>query len=587
MRILCLAVALIALSFSAYANVDFTAVVSPNPVVVGQNFQVSFRISNGSARSVDPPSFDDFAFVNGPQVSQSTQILNGRMSSTQEFIYVLRAKREGAFSIGPASTTIDGKKYRTKPVTVKVIAKSQQQLAREQALQKQLADNVFIEAHASPRSVYQGEQLLLSYRFFSALNFSDQDFSQPSLNNLWLEKLDTESRGVQVQKDGKRMVRFDLLRAIAFPQKSGEIRLEPYTANITVKVPDNSRTRRDMFGFRRQEYSNEPLSLRSPSLVLNVKPLPEQGKPANFAGIVGEYTVTMSVDKQQAKANDAVTVRIVFEGKGNLKLIDAPELDVPRDIEVYDPKVNDNIDVTSSGMKGRRVFEYVLIPRRAGEFEVQATDVAWFDPKKEQYQQLAKPSVALTIGEGDGDASGIVASGSRSEEVEIVGKDIRFVKEIDAGSLTKADQDSFFGSVLFYVAALAPFPLVLVLVGWRKQSSKSPSTAQRQAQAAKQFGASAKRLQSASSPTYKDIEGLLRTYVSDRFLLPIGEQNKDSIASTLSTHGVNEGTVTHLLATLDQCAMSMYAPSTEQSSPVAMLDQARSVVEQLESEVSA
>jgi hypothetical protein len=184
-------------------------------------------------------------------------------------------------------------------------------------------------------------------------------------------------------------------------------------------------------------------------VIVTVNPLP--AGPADFSGAVGRFDLRSSITSTSVKENDAITLRLDVTGNGNIKLINAPKLKLPADFEIYDPKTQSNFTSSAEGLNGNISFEYLFLPRFAGDYTIPPVDFIYFDPATGKYVTKSSQEFRIHVDKGDGSQPANVRSIFAKEDVKYLGKDIRFIKS-DIELNPKGD--IFFGSFLFYLIYL-------------------------------------------------------------------------------------------------------------------------------------
>lgn len=359
---------------SAVLGQSFTASVNRTTVAVGEPFEVIFTLAGGNGGQFNPPKFAGFQVVGGPNQSSSYSSINGVTSQTVGLGYELVAVKVGTFTIEPASVTMNGKEYSTKPITLKVVkgAPQQQQNTQQQAdngepikaTAKDLLKQVMIRAVVDKSHVYLGEQIILTYKFYTQVGIVNMEPDKaPDLTGFWsqdLTKTNKPDPSVKTETyNGLRYKVVELQKKILFPEHSGNITIDPLAMTVVAQVPRPPQTvMEQMFG---GGYNELKVKVASPPVVVRVKPLPEAGKPPSFTGAVGKFTVSAGVDKHELKANESLTYNLKITGSGNIKLLKDANINPPTDFEKYDPKVTDSVNVSEQGVAGTRTLSYLLI----------------------------------------------------------------------------------------------------------------------------------------------------------------------------------------------------------------------------------
>lgn len=564
-------------AFSSWADVTFTA-SAPKTVAVGQQFRLSYSL-NDKGKDIRVPEISDFDVKFGPEVSrgQSMQIIGTQVETTisETYTYILQAKEEGTFEIGPATITVDNKQYRSNSLSIKVVpADKANQIAPSRSNQEQQEqtrtaqisnEDVFLRVHASKNSMYENEGFLVTYKLYFRIGLENYSIPTPNFENFIAHELEG-SGNVSVNTEnhnGKVYRTFVMRQYILYPQKSGKLTIPSEKIDIVAAFL----VRRARSFFDNDQYANVNKSIHSNAVTIDVKPLPS-GKPASFSGSVGDYKMTSSITSEKVKTNEGITIKLNISGSGNLKMVKNPEFTFPNDFEIYDPKVELNTKVSQSGVTGNKSIEYLIIPRYAGDFTIPSVEFSYFDPKTGSYKSLSTPEYKLHVEKGkDGDApSQAVVNYSNKEDLRYLGKDIRYIKTNDAHFSQKGD--FLFGTLTYYLSYLIPAVLFIVFfIIYRKQAKENANLALVRTRKANKVAS--KRLKLAGKllkdnkkeEFYDEILSALWGYLSDKLNIPLASLSKDNVEAELTKYGAEEGTMKDLIGLLNTCEFARYAPS--------------------------
>jgi hypothetical protein len=577
----------IGLLTSSAQNVSFTASVEQTTVGMGDQFEVTFILNGtGGGKNFRPPAFNEFLVVGGPNQSTNMQFINGAVSSSVSYSYVLQPRAEGKFTIPPATVEEGGKQYQTQPVVVTVVKGSAPQQQRSQPgqqpeesadLGKQIDENLFLKVDLDKSRVYQGEQITATYKLYNRTRLANLSIGKlPAFTGFWSEDLE-EIKQVRFDREvvnGKPFNVAVLKKVALFPQRAGTLYLDPMEVTCIVQIQSRRRTN-DIFDqffndpFFGGGFSNVNHKVKNQSSAITVVPLPLTGILEGFKGAVGKFQMEAWVDKKQTKTNEPVTLKVKISGVGNLKLIESPTIVVPPDLERYDPKISDNFSVQNGRTAGTRTFEYLLIPRHAGDQTIPSFPFAYFNPESKRYVGLHSPSFTIAIGKGTESASS-VSTGLSKEDVKLLGEDIRFIKSEGADLQRKGE--SFAGSTVFYALFVSPFVAfsALVLVIRRRarvfgdiaslKSRKARKMAQRRLVDAKKHLAAKSR-----ERFYEEISRALWGYLGDKMGLPPSDLSIDRVRSVLGARGVSEELLARLTETIEQCEFARFAPPSDEA----------------------
>jgi hypothetical protein len=560
-------------SFTAEAQGVFTASVDKEQVSFGDYFQLTFTFEGSQGgKNFRPPAFNNFMVLSGPNQSTRMQIINGAVSSSISYTYILQPRDEGKFTIGSASIEAEGKKYQSQPITIEVVkgtAQPRSKRAENESpdIRSQIGNNLMIKAVVDRTQVYQGEQITVSYKVYTRVQILSYNIAKsPSFTGFWSEDLETPK---QIQMGNEtingREYAVGLLRKLAlFPQRSGTLSLEPMEIEVTVPVRNQSHDFFDNFfdNSRPAQYktATEPVTI-------TVQPLPSGNVPAGFNGAVGLYQMETNLDKQDVKTNDAVTLRVKISGQGNLKLLEPPAISFPADLEKFDPKISNSINTQGNRIAGSRTFEYLLIPRHSGDQKIPPFTFSYFDTVKQKFVSLHSPEFVLKVQRGSEPESTGVA-GLNREDVKLLGEDIRFIKSGNISFQRKGE--SFVGSALFYVLYISPLFLFIVFLVFFKQKEKEMSDvvslrSRKARKIAKQRLSIAKKLleEKKKEEFYAEVSRALWGYLTDRLKIPPSDLNRETISSTLQQRAVSSDTISAIISTMEQCEFARFAPQSD------------------------
>jgi len=309
--------------------------------------------------------------------------------------------------------------------------------------------------------------------------------------------------------------------------------------------------------------------LTSKKVKINVKELPEANKPANYNGAVGSFSFDVTLDKEQTKANDPITVKTTISGKGNIKLISKPEVEFPPNFEVYDPKIAEKISSKGSEIKGSKTFEYLAIPRLPGEYKLPGISFSYFDIDKKKYITLTSPDYFIEVSKGDGITNAPASSGITKEEIALLGEDIRFIKIGDVQLMKK--EKAFYGSMVFFILLGMPFILFIFLITYLKRYKKLQSNVallktRRANKIARKRMVVAKKLlkQNNYKEFYDEIAKAIWGYLGDKLNIQAAELSKDKAEEVFKTRNIDGELVKQVLETLDTCEMALFSPSARE-----------------------
>lgn len=575
-------IALVATCIQAFADekVSFTA-SAPEAVAVGDQFRLSYTVTTQNVKDFRTPAIKGFDVLMGPSRSHqsSVQIINGQTTSTSTIIYtyILMATEEGSFTISGATITAEGKQMISNSVQIKVLPADKEsgndagrQGGNSTAAASSTnisANELFITATASKTKAYEQEAILLTYKIYTVVDlrsfdnvklpdfkgFHSQEVELPTHKNWDLEHYKGRNYQTTVYR-----------QFVLFPQQAGKLTIDAARFDAVVAKPTQVVDPFEAFFNGGSNYVQVKKSLLTPKLTIDVKPLPT-GKPADFSGGVGEFNVSSTISSTNVKTNDAVTIKVVISGTGNLKLLSEPELKFPEDFEIYDPKVENNFRLTTAGLSGNKVIEYLAIPRNAGTYKIPALTFSYFDIKSQAYKTLQTEAYELNVEKGAGNATQTIANFTGKEDLRVLNEDIRFIKQNDVTLSPRGDY--FFGSTacwLFYLVPAAAFLLFFAL--YRKQVAANANVAKTRTKKANKVAV--KRMKQAGKllaenkkdAFYDEVLKALWGYTSDKLNIPVSQLSKDNIEEKLNKHGVDATLIQEFLNALNNCEFARFAP---------------------------
>ena len=584
-------------------NITFTA-NAPEVVVSGDQFRLSYTINSQKVRDFRAPNIKEFEVLMGPSRStqSSTQIINGNVTSTSTitFTYILMAGKEGTYTIPGATIVADGNNYTSNSVEIKVLPPDQsagagsgnsRNSSRNQANSGKITDKeLFMMATASKTNVYEQEAILLTYKVYTQVNLTGLKGDIPDLKGFHTQEVELPNQKTWTLEhyNGRNYNTTIWRQLVLFPQQTGKIEIPSVTFGGTVSQMVASADPFDAF-FNGGNYVNITKDLVTPKLTINVKELPA-GKPANFSGGVGEFTLSSTISTQELKTNDAVTIKLVISGTGNMKLINTPEVGFPQDFEIYDPKVDNKFNLTRNGLAGNKVIEYLAIPRHAGTYTIPPIEFSYFDLKSQSYKTLKTDAYTLNVAKGEGNSDQVVANFTSKEDLKVLGQDIRYIKTGDT-RLTQKD-DYFYGSTSYWLWYIVPLALFIAfMVIYRKQAMENANVAKVRTKKANKVAT--KRMKNAgkllaekkSEAFYDEVLKALWGYISDKLSIPVSQLSKDNIEEELQKHQVADELIKEFINNLNDCEFARYAPGNQDEKMDKIYSSAIDVISKMENSI--
>ena len=553
-------------------------------VVSGDQVRLVFTVNSQDIKDFRAPSIKGFDVLMGPSRSQqsSIQIINGKRTSNSStaFTYILLAGSPGTYTIPAASVEVNGEKVFSNAISIKVLPQDQNSgnsgnngggsasSSRSQAAGSRIsANDLFITATASKTTVHEQEAILLTYKVYTVVNLRQLYGKMPDLKGFHTQEVELPQQKTFTLEHykGRNYNTTVWSQYVLFPQQTGKLEIPSITFDGVVAQQTVSDDPFDAF-FNGGGYVEVKKKITTPKVVINVQPLP--AKPAGFSGAVGEFKLASSINATDVKTNDAVTIKLTLSGTGNMKLIGTPEVKFPQDFEIYDPKVTDDYKLTNSGLTGTKTFEYLAIPRHAGNFTIPAVEFTYFDLKSNSYKTLKTEAYNLKVAKGQGNADQVISDFTNKESVKMLGKDIRFIKLGDSSLRPKGD--FFFGTVGYYLCYLIPLLLFVVFaVIYRLKALENANVAKVKTKKANKVATRRMKLagkllaENKKNEFYDEVLKALWGYISDKLSIPVSQLSKDNIEAELTNYGVQEALIAEFIGVLNECEYARYAPGNE------------------------
>ena len=568
-------------------EVEFKA-SAPAQVIVGKPFQLTYSV-NQRAKDLRAPEFTDFDYIAGPYTSQSssTSFVNGKRTSsfTLTYTYTLMASKEGTFTIPPATIKVDGEQHTSNGVRISVLPPDQPTNAGQQrnannasaTSQQREANNVnegniFMRTLVSKTKVHEQEAILLSYKIY----FAGVDVAQMTNNTRLPEfkgflKQELEIGEIQTELEhynGRNYQTAVLYRTLLFPQRSGDITIDPAQFEALLRVQNRAQVR-SIFDDFFNSYTTVTKALTSPGMTIHVSALPA-GKPAGFSGGVGQFNISSKISNTDLQANEAITLTLTIQGAGNMKLLKTPAIDWPEGFEVYDPKVTNNFRNSTSGVSGTKTIEYLAIPRAGGTYVIPPILFSYYDTQADTYKTLSTPEYTLNIARSATEEANaaVVNNFVQKEDIQQLGSDIRYIYANELPEAKKHNSKLTFGTLAFWLCYLIPALMaVLLFVIFRKKIQENADVTRVRYKKANKVAQrrlkTAEQLLKADNKTafFEEIERAAWTYLSDRLSIPTAQLNKENIAQILANKGVAETLIKDVLHVLSTAEFARYAPT--------------------------
>lgn len=584
-------------------------------VSAGQTFQITFDV-NARAQDFRLPSMKGLTIVSGPStsMSSSTSFINGKVTSSvsNAFTILVRAEEEGTASVGSASCIVDGKSVSSKPFTIKVekadpnrqqqqqqansgwpwgsSQQNRQQQQQQQKQQKQTTiDNntLFARAWINKNNLYQGEEAIIVYKIYTQVPLTQFQIDKlPRNKGFWSEDLSENMSQVKQYSEtynGRQYQVAEIRRGALYPQETGTLNIAPLKTDVVAIIQTQMQHTGTIFDFFIDDPFFTPTrqqavvrSLTSNSINVNVKPLPDP--PYGFAGGVGHFEIKAKTDLKELHANEAFTYSVTVSGRGNLSLLEAPQINFPQGMEVYEPRVIDNINKGDNGLSGSRTFEWIITPQAQGEYDLPAFEYVYFDPSKAQYVTIHGNKIHIKV-------SKPLHTASSKTDVKELNSDIHHIRK---DSNLRQNYSKSLPSVIFWILVLLPCLIsgVVILIERRRQDIAGDEASMKLQRATK---LARKRLRNAEKHLhdgndelfYEEIYKALWGGIADKFNIQQSLLSSDTIRQHLEEKNVDSNLQQRILQTLADVDFARFAPGDSSTKKQSIYDETMNTIMQI------
>lgn len=577
---------LIAQSLSA--QVQFEAKVSKNTLGINERLRIEFNM-NADGDNFVAPNFEasGFRVIGGPSQSVSQSWINGKSSFNKSYIYILLPTQKGQLTIKQAAIEINGQIYKTSPVKINVTNAVEIPKDPNEAPAVSADDNIYLVADISKSNPYLNEPITVVYKlYFSySIGISNwRELNKPKYNDFWSQNIDIKQlKAEEGMFKGERYRYVVLRKTVLYPQKSGKLEIEPLSLDIDCQVPSN---RRNFWGQPIMVEDSKRVS--AGSKIINVRALPENGKPIDFSGAVGQFDFKVNPSKTTLKNGESLDLTLSVIGKGNLKLFSLPKPVVPTALEMYDPVHEENVSTPLTGMTGRITDKYTIIPQYKGSYQIKPLSFSYFDLASGRYKTITSQPITITVLDGPS-----VASGEKSNPTEVtknkveVAKSFAFIKP--KTNLKSMEKEDFLGSGLFYALIALPFfTIPLLIVGRRRKQAIDNDVVgnkiRKSNALAKKYLSEAKKHLGQKEPFYIALEKALHNFLKAKLNIETSDMSKEKIREILTERNAQPETISEFITLTENCEFARYAPSSD-TAIQQDFDKAVSIISALEKQI--
>lgn len=562
-------------------QVSFRAKVSKKTLGINERLQIDF-LMNEDGDNFTPPSFEKFKVVGGPSQSISNSWINGERTYSKTYTYFLAPKKRGSTNIGQASIEVKGVIYKTSPIEINVTAAVD--VPKDPNDPEYLAsESIDLVAEISKTDPYLNEAISVVYKLYIAENTGIRTWNEidkPRYNDFWSQNIDVKELKVQEGLYKGENYRFVVLKkTVLFPQKTGELSLEPLTLDISVEVPSN---RRDIFGRRATTTVNRTVTAGNRNI--EVKPLPKQGRPENFSGAVGEFDFEVESSKKTLTASEAFNLKLEVSGKGNLMLFELPEPILPSSLEIYDPEHSEDIKTSLNGTKGRILDNYTIVTNESGQYPIPPISFSFFNPKTKRYETINSEKIIINASENP-----YVSKNNVDNISKIESKDSKFSSIYTSTKLGPIEKDNFFKSALFWLLFITPLFFIPAIIIYTKIKGKrgmdfEGNKIRKNRKLAKKYLSEAKKNIGNKESFYEALERALHSYLKAKLKIKTVDLSKDRIKSLLDNNSISSSIVTVFVKLLESCDFARYTP-LDKSDMIKDYETASEIISQIDKQL--
>lgn len=574
------------------------SVSAPTHVATGENFRVSYTIANVSVdefRSASIPS--GLEVIAGPYTSQqsSYQIVNGHTSrsSSITYTYTLYAEKAGSYTIGAAHAKAGGKTIASRPFRIQVSGATRNNGSSAPNMHDDAVSpshssggrisskDLFVKVTANKKHVHEQEPILLTYKVYTLVDLTSLDGKMPDLKGFHTQEIPLpQQKSFHIEKlNGRNYRCVTWSQYVMYPQMTGKMTIPSLTFKGVVVMQNRNVDPFEAFFNGGSGYIEVKRNIVAPAIDIQVDPLPQ--KPTDFSGGVGRFSISSQLLSNSVKAGTPVTLRVVVGGNGNLKLIKQPVVTFPKDFDKYDPKVTDKTKLTTNGLEGNMVYDFLVVPRNQGNYTIPAVSLTYYDTASNQYKTVKTSPLTVKVEPGDGKGTSV------TDYSEAQPTDIRPIKQGMYDTIDTAHL--FFGSVGFWLWLIVPFVVfvALVVIFHKKAVENADIIGKRGKRANK---VATKRLKTAyklltagkQNEFYDEVLRALWGYVGDKLNMPVEKLSRENISEQLATRGIGEDIIGKFLSALDECEYERYAPGSAEGNMTKTYDSAMVAITEID-----
>ena len=596
---------LIIYHFSLLTSMSQTLTASaPSHVSVGEQFRLTYTINTQNVSDFRAGNIpEELEVLIGPNRStqSSYQMINGHTSSSSSvtYTYIVVATKNGSYTIPAAHATVDGKNIASNTLSIKVTGNARSQANQGVGSQRQQDDegemrdagsrisgsDLFIKVSANKKRVFEQEPILLTYKVYTLVSLTQLEGKMPDLKGFHTQEVDLpQQKSFKIETvNGRPYHTVTWSQYVMFPQLSGKLQIPSITFNGIVVQQNRNIDPFEAFFNGGSGYVEVKKQIQAPGIEVQVDPLPQ--RPANFSGGVGKFNISAQLEKSEVKANDPIKLRVIVSGIGNLKLIKQPEVVFPKDFDKYDAKITDKTKLTTNGVEGSMIYDILAVPRHQGQYEIPPIEFTYFNTDTKTYETSHSEGFTIDVAKGSGSGSVNVFSGQ--EDLQLLNKDIRYIK---TGNVRQHSLDEFFFGSMGYWVSLGVLALsfISLFIIFRQRAIENANITKQRGKKANKVATKrlrkASRLMADNKPGefYDEVLRALWGYVGDKLNIPVEQLSHDNISQRLAERAVSDETIAQFIGALDECEFERYAPGDPKGNMNKVFDKAMTAIEKIE-----
>jgi len=566
MRLVSIFILFILMGIGVQAQVSFVVKASKKTLGINERLRIDFEMNEDGDNFV-PPSFKGFNVVGGPNQSISNSWINGKRSYSKTYSYFLAPKSQGTFSINQATIEIDDQIYKTTPLKI-IITEAVSKPKDGNSADYVASENVHLIAEVSKSNPFLNEAITIVYKLYVSndvsITRSWQELDTPKFQDFWSQYIEEkgEQQIYETTYEGKPYRYVILRKAVLYPQKTGELTIEPLTLDVPIDVQGNTR---DIFGRRRMTRVNRTIS--AGKRIINVKPLPTEGRPDDFSGAVGNFNFSVSVNKTMLDANEALELKIRTKGIGNLKLFNLPFLTLPSSLEVYEPVRDNKVAINIKGMNGFISDTYTIIPQYKGSYPIRPISFSYFDVTSSKYKTIISDEIVVKVQNGPvpNQLTEVNKSLSTENVLSLTNNQFKYIKT--STKFISINDLVFFKTFKFWCLLSIPFVFIpiIILIGNTRRKRLNDIEGRRYRIAtrlAKKYLSEAKNNIGKQELFYDSLERALHNYLKAKLAIVTSEFSKEKIIELLTDRKVEKNVVSDFEGLLKSCEFARYTPTS-------------------------